>query len=41
MKNDSQSINDHLISFFKCAMKVKNISYRMLAQKMKCSKTTV
>lgn len=37
MKNDSQSINDILISIFKCAMTEKNISYRVLAQKMKCS----
>lgn len=41
MKNDSQSINDYLISFFKCAMKEKNTSYRVLAPKMKCSEKTV
>ena len=41
MKNDSQSINDVLASLFKCAMKEKNISYRLLAQKMKCSEKTV
>lgn len=41
MKNDSQSINDVLASLFKCAMKEKNISYRVLAQKMKCSEKTV
>lgn len=37
MTNDSQSINDILTSIFKCAMTEKNISYRVLAQKMKCS----
>lgn len=41
MMNDSQSINDVLISLFKCAMKEKNISYRVLAQKMNCSEKTV
>lgn len=41
MKNDSQSINDILISFFQSAMTEKNISYRVLAQKMKCSEKTV
>jgi hypothetical protein len=41
MKNDSQSINDVLVSVFKCAMKEKNITYRVLAKKMKCSEKTV
>lgn len=41
MKNDSQSINDILISFFQSTMTEKNISYRVLAQKMKCSEKTV
>lgn len=41
MMNDSQSINDILTSIFKCAMTEKNISYRVLAQKMKCSEKTV
>ena len=41
MKNDSQSINDILISFFQSAMTEKNITYRVLAQKMKCSEKTV
>lgn len=41
MTNDSQSINDILTSIFKCAMTEKNISYRVLAQKMKCSEKTV
>lgn len=41
MMNDSQSINDILISFFQSAMTEKNITYRVLAQKMKCSEKTV
>lgn len=41
MKNDSQSTNDVLVSLFKSAMIEKNISYRVLAQKMKCSEKTV
>lgn len=41
MMNDSQSINDILVSLFKCAMTEKNISYRVLAKKMKCSEKTV
>ena len=41
MKNDSQSINDVLISYFKCAMSEKNVSYRVLAHEMKCSEKTV
>lgn len=41
MMNDSQSINDILISFFQSAMTEKNITYRVLAKKMKCSEKTV
>lgn len=41
MKNDSQSINDILISFFQSVMTEKNITYRVLAKKMKCSEKTV
>lgn len=41
MMNDSQSINDILISFFQSAMTEKNITYRVLAKKLKCSEKTV
>lgn len=41
MENDSQSVNDILVSYFKRAMTEKNIKYRVLAHEMKCSEKTV